>query len=67
MITVFRLILVLLSAFLAVVLTLEVKTTRTFDARDFLAIERSGELQYNDDEDFNVPHHLVSLRRICGY
>jgi hypothetical protein len=54
MITVFRLILVLLCTFLAVVLTLEVKTTRAFDARDFLAIERSGELQY-DDDDVNAP------------
>jgi hypothetical protein len=50
MIPIFRLILVLLCTFLAVILTLEVKTTKTFDARDFLAIERSGELQYDDDD-----------------
>jgi hypothetical protein len=54
MITVFRLILVLLCTFLGVILTLEVKTTRTFDARDFLAIEKSGELQF-DDDDVNAP------------
>jgi hypothetical protein len=55
MITAFRLILVFLCAFLAVILTLEVKTTRAFHARDFLAVERSGELQYDDDDANNAP------------